>query len=151
MEWEKVAPSSQPCLNLHTPLQSHILSFHTMNQKIRESSMPYSVESETALPWWLRGKESPANTADTGFNPWVGKSLWRRKWLPTPVFLAGKFHGQRSLVGYAHGIVELDTIRHNLATKNQHSKTDVQRTCELRDITFPPISISLLPVNLKRK
>ena len=113
--------------------------------------MPYSVESETALPWWLRGKESPANTADTGFNPWVGKILWRRKWLPTPVFLAGKFHGQRSLVGYAHGIVELDAIRHNLATKNQHSKTDVQRTCELHDITFPPISISLLPVNLKRK
>jgi len=26
---------------------------------------------------------------------------WRRKWQPTPVFLHGKFHGQRSLVGYS--------------------------------------------------
>ena len=34
------------------------------------------------------------------FDPWVGKSPWRRIWQPTPVFLPGKFHGQRSLVGY---------------------------------------------------
>ena len=33
------------------------------------------------------------------FNPWVGKIPWRRKWQPTPVFLPGKSHGQRSLVG----------------------------------------------------
>ena len=25
---------------------------------------------------------------------------WKRKWLPTPVFLSGEFHGQWSLVGY---------------------------------------------------
>ena len=30
---------------------------------------------------------------------WVGKTLWRRKWQPTPVLLLGKFHGWRSLVG----------------------------------------------------
>ena len=30
----------------------------------------------------------------------VGKMPWRRKWQPTPVFLPGEFHGQRSLVGY---------------------------------------------------
>ena len=35
------------------------------------------------------------------FNPWVGKIPWRRKWQPTPVFLLGKFHGQKSLVGYS--------------------------------------------------
>ena len=34
-----------------------------------------------------------------GFDPWVGKSTWRRKWQSTPLFLPGKFHGQRSLVG----------------------------------------------------
>ena len=34
----------------------------------------------------------------------------RRKWQPTPVFLSGKFHGQRSLVGYSpQGRKELDT------------------------------------------
>ena len=36
-----------------------------------------------------------------GFNPWVGKIPWRRKWQPTPVFLPGESHGQRSLVGYS--------------------------------------------------
>ena len=35
------------------------------------------------------------------FDPWVGKIPWRRKWLPTPVFLPGKFHRQRNLVGYS--------------------------------------------------
>ncbi|XDA86191.1 hypothetical protein R6Z07F_015941 [Ovis aries] len=34
-----------------------------------------------------------------GFDPWVGKIPWRRKWPPTPVFLPGESHGQRSLVG----------------------------------------------------
>ena len=34
------------------------------------------------------------------FNPWIGKILWRRAWQPTPVFLPGESHGQRSLVGY---------------------------------------------------
>ena len=46
-----------------------------------------------------------------GFSPWVGKILWRRSWQPTPVFLPGEFHGQRSLEGYsARGHKELDTI-----------------------------------------
>ena len=35
------------------------------------------------------------------FNPSVGKVLWRRKWLPTPVFLPGEFLGQRSLVNHS--------------------------------------------------
>ena len=32
-----------------------------------------------------------------GFNPWVAKIPWRRAWQPTPVFLLGESHGQRSL------------------------------------------------------
>ena len=39
-----------------------------------------------------------------GFNPWVGKTPWRRAWQPTPVFLLGESHGQRSLAGYIHGV-----------------------------------------------
>ena len=35
-----------------------------------------------------------------GFDPWVRKAPWSRKWQPAPVFLPGKFHGQRSLAGY---------------------------------------------------
>ena len=45
-----------------------------------------------------------------GFNPWVGKISWRRKWQSTPVFLLGKSHGWKSLVGYSPwGHKELDT------------------------------------------
>ena len=34
------------------------------------------------------------------FNPWVGKTPWRRAWKPSPVFLPGESQGQRSLVDY---------------------------------------------------
>ena len=49
-------------------------------------------------------KNPPANAADTGDTgsiPLVGKILWRRKLQPTPVFLPGESHGQRSLEGYS--------------------------------------------------
>ena len=48
-------------------------------------------------------KDPPANAGDMrhSFDPWVGKIPWRRAWQPTPVFLAGESHGQRSLVGYS--------------------------------------------------
>ena len=36
-----------------------------------------------------------------GFDSWVGKTLWRRAWQPTPLFLPGESHGQRSLAGYS--------------------------------------------------
>ena len=45
-----------------------------------------------------------------GFNPWVGKTPWRREQLPTPVFLPGEFQGQRSLAGSSPwGYKESDT------------------------------------------
>ena len=59
------------------------------------------------------GKESACNAGDTGdveFDFWVGKIPWRRKWQSTPVFLPGKSHGQRRLVGYNPlGSQKLDT------------------------------------------
>ena len=59
------------------------------------------------IPWWasqvvLLVKNLPAIEGDVqcGFDPWVGKIPWRA-WQPTPVFLPGEFHGQRSLAGYS--------------------------------------------------
>ena len=44
---------------------------------------------------------------------WVRKIPCNRKWQPTPVFLPGKFHGQRSLAGYSPwGHKELDMTEH---------------------------------------
>ena len=56
----------------------------------------------SGLRRWLSGKESAYPCRRLGFNPWVGKIPWRRNWQPTPVFLIGKSHGQRSLD--AHGV-----------------------------------------------
>ena len=56
------------------------------------------------FPWWLSGKESGCQYRRyrrPRFDPWVGNIPWKRKWPPTPVFLPGKFHGQRSLAGYS--------------------------------------------------
>ena len=57
-----------------------------------------------------------------GFDPWVRKIPWRRKWQSTPVFLPGKFHEQRSLAGYSPcGRKELDMAKHTyLASYLRH-------------------------------
>ena len=52
------------------------------------------------LRWSLSSKESTCQCRRRKFNPWVRKIPWRRKWQPTPVFLPGQFHGQRSLASY---------------------------------------------------
>ena len=49
-------------------------------------------------------KNSPASATDVkrhGSDPWVRKIPWRRAWQPSPVFLPGESHGQRSLAGYS--------------------------------------------------
>ena len=45
-------------------------------------------------------KNPLANGGDAGSIPGLGKIPYRRKWQPTPIFLLGKSHGQRSLVSY---------------------------------------------------
>ena len=45
--------------------------------------------------------KNPPASGREGFNPRVGKSPLGRKWQPTPVFLPGESHGQRSLAGYS--------------------------------------------------
>ena len=60
--------------------------------------------------WWLRWYSICLQCRRPGFNPWVRKISWRRKWHPTPVLLPGESHGRRSLVGYSPwGRKESDT------------------------------------------
>ena len=61
------------------------------------------------------GKESAYNTGDPGSTYVVRRIPWIRNWLPTPVFLPGEFHGQRSLEGYSPW--DHERVRHNLVTK----------------------------------
>ena len=49
-----------------------------------------------------------------GFDPWVGKILLRREWLPTPVFLPGEFHEQRGAwQATVHGVTKSRTRLRN--------------------------------------
>ena len=76
-----------------------------------------SSKVENCHPQWLPGKEPTCQCRRCGFDPWVGKIPWKRKWQPTPVFLPGKSHGQSSLAGCR--LWGCKGIRHNLATKQR--------------------------------
>ena len=65
------------------------------------------------LPWWLKQKRVCLQWGRPGFDPWIRKIPWRRKWQPTPVFLPGKSCGQRSQAGYSPWSRR---VRHNPAT-----------------------------------
>ena len=54
--------------------------------------------SQVNFPGGSDNKVSVYKCGRPGFNPWVGKIPWRRKWQPTPVLLPRKSHGRRSLV-----------------------------------------------------
>ena len=58
------------------------------------------------LPWWLSGKESAYQCRRHSFDPWVRQIPCRRKWQPTPVFLPGKSHGQRTWWAIVRGILQ---------------------------------------------
>ena len=66
--------------------------------------------TQNELPWVSNGKEFACNAGDLGLIPGSGRSSSKREWLSTPVFLPGKFHGEKTLVGdTVHGVAESDT------------------------------------------
>ena len=81
------------------------LPYHTQ----KERSIPKSTQLEPNLNPALPDSQptsfllfhNPFAIQETGFDPWVRKIPWRKEWQLIPVFLPGKFHGQRSLVGYS--------------------------------------------------
>ena len=69
--------------------------------------------SHRGLPRGLSGKEPTCQCRRCGFDPWIEKILWRRKWQPTPLFVPGKSHRKRSLAGYSPwSLKELDVTEH---------------------------------------
>ena len=53
------------------------------------------------FPGGSEGKEFACNVGDLGSIPGLGRSPWRKEWLPTPVFWPGELHGLRSLASYS--------------------------------------------------
>ena len=60
-------------------------------------------------------KNPPASGGDTGSIPWSGDLSRRRKWQTTPLFLPGKSHEHKNLVGYS--FVGLQRVKYDLETK----------------------------------
>ena len=78
------------------------------------------LQSDAWLPWWLSGKEFTCQCRRHRLDPWVRKMPWRRKWQHTPVFLPGKSHEQRSLVGYSP--CGCERVGHNNSTTERCTK-----------------------------
>ena len=75
------------------------------------------------FPGGSDGKESACSAGDPAVIPGLGRFPWRSR-LPTPVFLPGKSHEQRILVGYSRwGHKELDTTEATQQQQQQHVKT----------------------------
>ena len=71
---------------------------------------------ESGFPGGSVVKNLPTSAGD-GFDPWVEKITWSRRWQPTPVFLPRKRHGQRGLGGYSPW--GRKRVGHDLATRQQ--------------------------------
>ena len=76
----------------------------------------------TGLPWWLNGKESACQCRRCGFDPWVGKMRWRRKWQPTPLLFMGNPIDRGVWWATVHGVTR---VRHDLVNKNNNGKTNI--------------------------
>ena len=83
-----------------------------------------------------------------GFDSWVREILWRRKWQPTSVFLPGRSHAQRSLVGYSPWSHK--RIGYNLATKQKNMVIWCHRSLSFlfSSLVYLPVFI-LMPELLK--
>ena len=79
-----------------------------------QSSSFKGAQPSRGFPGSASGKEPACRCKRLWFDPWVGKIPWRRAWQATPVFLLGKSHKQRNLVGYSPWIAR---VRQNLSTK----------------------------------
>ena len=97
------------------------------------------------------GKESTCQCRrckKCGFNPWmwVGKTPWSRKWQLDPVFLPGKFHGQRRLVGYSPWVAKSQTQLSVHTYKHKH--THIHSRFNIRSNSEPCIRVHIEEIHL---
>ena len=83
-----------------------ICGFFNSHQVLPENFHSVTKTTPLGLQWLAfpsssDGKAIACHCKRAGFNLWVGKIPWRRKWQSTVVFLPGEFHGQRSLAGHS--------------------------------------------------
>ena len=73
--------------------------------------------------WWKEPACQCRRLGICGFDPWVRKSPWSRKWQPLPAFLPGKSHGKRNLADYSSlDSKESNTAKHSTVPPVQNKK-----------------------------
>ena len=133
------------------PLQCSCLA-NPMDRGAWQAMVQRVEESQT----WLKWPSTYPHCRRPEFDSRVGKIPWKREWQPTPVFLPGEFHGQKSLVDYSpwgHEVWDT-TERPSLLLFNKtvmdltglHSvirltrlKTEPRRPFFLLDLKFQPM------------
>ena len=122
------------CIWRHFDLPATKSYMHYLVQYLQQFS------KKAGLPWWLRQERICLQRGKPGFNPWVRKIPWRRKWLPIPVFLPGEFHGQRGLVGYSPwGCKDSNRIEWLTLSFSLYKKAVIQRKkLRLREVEKLP-------------
>ena len=143
--YDKREEKKTSLLNLKMLYSSNnVFSLESFVGKYNQLNPIFNVKTSSSFVDCLRGASGKEPICQCrrrkghGFDPWVGKIRWRRKWQPTTVFLPGKFHGERSLVGYSPwGHKELDTTECAYARMHAHTHTHTHTqtqgiTCKIK-------------------
>ena len=98
-------------------------------------------------------KNPPANAGDirdSGSIPGLGRPPWRRTQHPTPVFLTGESHGQRSLVGFSPSGPEESDVTDRQSTAQHASTRGGNRLREVNLLNIIYLIVSELGLGLER-
>ena len=100
------------CVCVSLSLSLSLSHTHTQIQKSMHTQFTYIIWHGICqgFPGGSAVKKICLQGRRCGFNPWVRKIPWGRKWPPTPVSLPGKSHGQRSLTGCIDLLAQLSVV-----------------------------------------
>ena len=98
------------CVNNLTKADFNLPNGKSLKGELKRDAQNLISTLLSGRPQCHSGKESSCRRYGCGFDPWVRKIPWRRKWQITPVLFPGNSHGQRTLVSYSPwGCKESDT------------------------------------------
>ena len=105
-------------------LQDGVASLHPVALAWNQNDVLYFIKVASQVALEVKNPSANAeDIRDVGLIPGLGRFPWRRAWQPTPVFLPGESHGQRSLVGYSSWAHRVRHNCSNLAYSHTHTHT----------------------------
>ena len=113
--------SSMGKFSQSVPMGMYLYSFIPESKKKKKEKKCYdkrfkkkkknSSLNHLSLSQGFPGSSADKESTSNGFDPWVGKMPWRKKWQPPPIFLTGKSHGRGVWWSRVHGVTK--RVRHN--------------------------------------